>query len=49
MAISYHGVPLDHPQFVDIIYSLLQAAIPTVIVEGPFGPVVVTWQRVANA
>lgn len=49
LALSYPGIPLDHPEFVNIMCSLAVANIPTVIVPGPKGPIVVTWQRPANA
>jgi hypothetical protein len=49
MAFSFRGFTIDNSKFLDLIYDLLRAEIPTTIVNGLNGPIIVTWQRPANA
>lgn len=49
IANSFAIAAWQHPEFVKMLCDLSTASIPTVVVDGPRGPIVVTWQRQANA
>lgn len=49
IANSFAARAWEHAEFIKMICDLVTANVPTVIVEGPRGPIVVTWQGAANA
>jgi hypothetical protein len=49
IANSFASRAWEHDQFVKMLCELSAAGVPTVVVSGPRGPIVVTWQRPTNA